>query len=448
MAISASGLISGLDVNSLITASMALDRLPLERAQKQLSSTESKISAVGQIKSAIAGLQEAAKNVSDSSKLYSYKASLGNADVGTVTASGKAVAGTYNLKVEQLATNHKLNTTGAIDLSQGGKLEIQVGDNGTAKEVNIASGASLADVAKAINDADAGVSATVVNGAQLVLTSKETGEANKIRIDSTIKGLGFDPDLNATDQAAAGNMTQTTAAQNAIVKIDGITLSSPSNTITNAVTGVDLSLKATTEKDKPTQLVVKNDTSELESRLNKFVEAYNKARSTMQELSKYDASGSAKHGVLNGDSTVRGAMDELRGLLSTVPAGVSEAFPSLVNLGVESSATGTLSLDTSKLQKAMQADFASVTKSVAAYGSAFEALASKMNGTNGLIANRLDGLNSTSSQLKDTITVQERRLATVQARYEKQFANLESLLSSLTSTGNYLTQQLSSLAKS
>jgi flagellar hook-associated protein 2 len=95
----------------------------------------------------------------------------------------------------------------------------------------------------------------------------------------------------------------------------------------------------------------------------------------------------------------------------------------------------------------METDFASVTKTIAAYGSAFNTLTTEMNATDGLIADRLKGLNSTTSRLKDSISAQERRLEVVQARYEKQYANLETLLSSFTTTGNYLSQQLASLSK-
>jgi flagellar hook-associated protein 2 len=456
MAIQASGIISGLDVGSLITASMALERLPLERMQRQLSSTESKISAMGQIKSAIASLQEAAKGISNSADLYSYKGSLANADIASVTANGKAVAGTYSLEVERLASSHKLTSASNINIPQAGKLTIEIGsvngNNFTPKdgnkpvEINIAAGASLSDVAKAINDADAGVSATVVNGAggaQLVLTGEETGENNQIRITSDIAGLGFDP----TKPTESGNMTQTTAAQNAIVKIDGIKLANTtSNTITDAVTGVDLTLKST-NKGSPTQLTISNDTADFEGKLKAFVDAYNKARDTMKNLSSYDATNQSA-AVLNGDSTVTSALNELRGMLSEIPAGASDAYEHLSELGVETSAQGVLSINADKLKSAMETDFAAVTKTVAAYGAAYETATARMNGADGLIGHRLDGLNSTKNSLNDSIAAQERRLEIVQARYEKQFANLETLLSSLTATGNYLTQQLASLSSS
>jgi flagellar hook-associated protein 2 len=461
MAIASSGIISGLDVANLVKASMVYERLPLERLEKRLSTTESQISAMGKIKSAISSLQEAAKAISNSGDLYSYKASLSNADVATVTTSSKAAAGSYKIEVDQLATSHKLASTGAINVpAGGGKLTIGLGSS--AVTVDIAAGASLSDVAKAINNSDAGVSATVINkdngdgtsSPQLLLTGKETGEANQITLSSDI-GLAFDP----TDSSNNQNMQQIIggAAQDAIVKIDGILLANTtSNTIKDALTGVDLTLKATTKDltPKSTQLTISSDSADLETKLKTFVDAYNKARNTMKDLSSYDAAEKSA-AVLNGDSAVTSAMSQLRGLLSTVPGellstgpeGVSKAYQSLANFGIETSAAGVLSVNTSKLKSAMEADSTSVTKAIAAYGSAFDKLTTQMNKSDGLIANRLDGLNSTTSRLKDNISAEERRVALVQARYEKQYANLETLLSSLTTTSNYLTQQLASLSK-
>ncbi|MDR2452407.1 MAG: flagellar filament capping protein FliD [Candidatus Accumulibacter sp.] len=435
MAIASSGIISGLDVSSLIKASMVYERLPLERLQKQLSTTESKISAMGQIKSAIGSLQEAAKAISNSEDLYSYKASLSNTDVATVSTSGKATAGSYQVEVGQLATSHKLISAAGISVSEAETLTVQVG-GGAAKDVSIKANASLSDVAKAINDADAGVSATVVNR-QLVLTGKETGAANQISITSTKASSG----LNSSSMTG-------TAAQDAELTIDGIAIQSASNTITDAVTGVDLTLKAETEAGKPIQLTISNDPADFESKLKTFVDAYNKARDTMKNLSSYDATNKSA-AALNGDGAVSSALDQLRGLLSKVPEGLDQNDPSsfLANLGVETSSAGVLSVNTSRFQSAMDTDFASVAKSIAAYGSAFDALTTQMNASDGLIANRLDGLNATTSRLNDGISAQERRLEIVQARYEKQYVDLETLLSSLTTTSNYLTQQLASLSK-
>jgi flagellar hook-associated protein 2 len=244
------------------------------------------------------------------------------------------------------------------------------------------------------------------------------------------------------------------AAKDAELEIDGIGIKSSSNVVKDVVTGVDLSLKATTEDGKPIRLTISNDTADLETRLKTFVDAYNKARDTMKNLSAYDATEKSA-AVLNGDSSITSVMNQLRGLLSGIPEDsngvplLDKDNPSsfLTNLGIETSSTGVLSLNTTKLKSAMENDLASVTRTIAAYGSEFNKVTTQINGSDGLIAGRLDGLNSTSSRLKDGIGAQERRLEIVQTRYEKQFVGLETLLSSMTKTSNYLSQQLASLSR-
>ncbi|MDR1708694.1 MAG: flagellar filament capping protein FliD [Candidatus Accumulibacter sp.] len=441
---SATGLVSGLDTASLIEAYMTYEKQPLTRAQTQLSSTQSKISAMGKVKSAIDALQEAAKKISTIGDLYSYKGSLTNTDVATVTTSSGATAGSYSLEVERLATSHKIASSGNIDTSAGGSITIEIGstaggafaakDGTSPVTIDVGAGASLSDIAKAINDSDAGVSATVINGQngpQLMLTSKETGETSQMKITSDIAGLSYDP------VSASGGMTQMTAGQDAIVKIDGIQLANTSsNTITDAVTGVTLTLTGT-NAGKPTELTVSNDTTAAQDLVKSFVDAYNSARSTIKSLTQYVADGTS--GVLNGDSSVTSALSELRGILSSTPSGVSSAFQSLASLGVESTGTGDLTFNEDTFKSAIATDFASAAKSIAAYGTAFSTTATNLNADGGLISNRLSGLNSTTTRLNSQIETLQARIEVAQARYEKQFAALETLLSTMSTNSGYLT---------
>ena len=447
------GLVSGLDTESIVSKLMAVERQPLTRLETKQTTVKSQISALGQIKSKIAALQDAAEAISSASSLYSYKATVATSSVASATTTSSAAAGTYSLEVVQLATNHKIKSSTTIDPSSGGTMTIELGStssgsfvSSSSTPVSISSGASLTDVAKAINTANAGVTATVVSGtsgSQLIVTSKDTGEAKQIKITSSITGLEFNPD----DPSATGNMSQVTEAKDAIVKVDGITLANTSsNTVTDAVTGVTLTLTGT-NKDNPTQLTISNDSSNLQSLLKTFVDAYNSARSTIKTLSKYDSSGTST-GVLNGDTTTSSALNQLRGLLSAVPSGAGSTYQYLSDLGISSSSDGTLSLDTTKLTKAMTADFSDVAKTVAAYGTAFNTLTTKMNGTDGLITSRIDGLTTTSSKLSDRIDSMERLLTITQTRYEAQFTSLEKILSSMQTTSTYLTQQLANLNKS
>ena len=450
---SAIGLASGLDLEGLISGLMAVEKLPQQRLQTKQTSIGNQISALGQIKSAIATLQQAAKNISTNSALTSYKGALANADIATVTTASGAVSGAYSIEISQLATHHKVMTSPGVDPASGGTLALEIGSKASgsfvAKDgtspinITIAAGASLADVAKAINDADGGATAAVINGEngpQLVVTSKETGETNQIKITSTIGGLGFDPD----NPSAGTGMTQSVAGQNAILKIDGITIANTtSNTVTDAIQGVTLTLTKT-NVGEPTQLTISNDTSHMETQLKAFVDAYNSARDTMKRLSQFDASGK-NSGVLNGDMTVNNALNQLRSVLSAVPAGTSDAFKTLVDVGIQTDGSGVLKLDTDKLQSVIAKDFSSVAKTVAAYGTAFDAVTTKMNGSDGIIEGRIGNLNSTSNNLKDRIESMGRMMEIIEARYRKQFTALEMLLGSMQTQSSYLSQQLASL---
>lgn len=448
------GIVSGLDTAGIISKLMAVESAPLYSAQSQLTKVDSQISAMGKVKSAIASLQTAAAAISSSSGLYTYAGTVANTSVASVTTGTGATAGSYSLEVDQLAAAEKLRSATGVDPSAGGTLKISLGSysasNGfsasSTASITVPSGATLSDVATAINNANAGVTATVISGSggsQLVVTGSSTGETNKIKIESTISGLGYDP----ANTSASGSMSEVTAAQNAIVKVDGITLANTtSNTVTDGVSGLTINLTGTNQ-NSPTTITVANSNSGLETKLQAFVTAYNSARSTLKTLSQYDSTGSSS-GVLNGDSTITSAINQLRGLLSTVPSDTSSSYQYLSQLGVSASADGTLSLNTATLETAMQSDFSSVAKTVAAYGNAFSTLTTNMNNTDGLITNRISGLNTTETNLNKRISSLQTTLAVIQKRYEAQFTALETALASLQTTSTYLTQQLAALKSS
>jgi flagellar hook-associated protein 2 len=456
MAISSAGVGSGLKVDSIISQLMEVERQPVTNLQTRQTRYTNQISAMGQIKSSIAALQTAANAIGTASNSYSYKATLADTTIASASTTTSAVGGTYSVEVERLAGAHKLTSAVGADASAGGTLSIQIGstasgsfvaNSGTSPiNVTINAGATLSDMASAINAAGAGVSATVINGAsgaQLVVTSQSTGETNQIKISTAMSGFAFDP----TAPATAGNLTQKDPGQDAILKIDGITIANTSsNTVTDAIKGVTLNLTKTND-NSPTQLVISNDSSALTTKATAFVKAYNDARTLLKNLSKYDPSGTSS-GVLNGDNTISSALNQLRSALSSVPTGVSSAYPNLASLGINSQNDGSLKLDSTVLQTAMGSNFSSVATTLAAYGSAFDKLTTEMNSSEGLITAHTTGLTATSKRLGERIDDMNRNLVQVEARYRKQYTALDTLMGKLTTTSSYLTQQLAALNKS
>ena len=439
--ISSPGIGSGLDIASLIPQLMQVERKPVDRLTAQQTQISNQISAYGKIKSVLEQLQKAAAAISKPDELFTFKGTLSDSTIATVTGNSKAVGGTYSLDVEQLASSHKIAFSAPSQVPSG-TLSITVGDGETV-DVDIAEGASLNDVRNAINSANAGVNATIVNGQdgpQLVVSSSKTGESNTVKIETSagLEAFSFDPESQQDVDAK-----QLAAATNAIMYIDSIRVESESNTVENALSGITLTLNKTTG-GTPVTMTVENDTEALNKKVQDFVDAYNTVRSTLGDLSKYDSTGKAT-GVLNGDSTVSNIMNQLRGVLSSSPEGMSENFTNLHSLGISSQRDGTLTFDKEILAKAMQKDSAGVASTLGAFGAAFSDRATSITSAEGLVANRTDGLSANSDRIGLQIETLERRLVQVEARYLKQFSALDVLMAKYQTTSSFLTQQLAAL---
>src|SRR5690349_19292386 len=299
MSITAPGAGSNLDVNSIVSQLMAVERRPLDLLAQREAGYQAKLSAFGTLKGALSTFQSVMQGLSDPTKFQAVKASAADDSILNATANGKgkAVPGSYSLEVEQLAQQQKVASAGFASLSSvigSGTLTIQYGtyDSGTntfslnsakaAQTITIdPSNSTLAGVRDAINAANAGVSATIINdGAsnRLVLTAKDTGAANSLRItvsdddgtnidSSGLSQLAFDPTATA---GAGKNLTQVQAAQDAKLQIDGISISKPSNTITDAIEGLTLNLLKA-NAGSPTTLDVTRDSVGVKSSVEAFV---------------------------------------------------------------------------------------------------------------------------------------------------------------------------------
>ena len=255
-----------------------------------------------------------------------------------------------------------------------------------AKTVTITAGNNtLAGVRDAVNAAKIGVTATIVNdggtnGYRLVFTSDATGAANSLKItvaddDSTngnasgLSRLAYDP---AGSADAGRNLEEKVLAQDAFIKVDGIEMHKASNTVTDAIQGVTLTLTKT-NVDAPTTLTVATNSASTGAAIAAFVKAYNDLDTTFDNLTKYNAD-TKQASVLTGDGTVRRIQSQLRGLLGgTLGAG---AYSTLSQVGLSFQADGTLKLDNTKLTNAISANPSAVTQLFAAMGTTSDSLVS------------------------------------------------------------------------
>ena len=192
-----------------------------------------------------------------------------------------------------------------------------------------------------------------------------------------------------------------------------------------------------------TLTVTKDSTTSLTGSINGFIKSFNDAAKAMKDLGYYDA-GTKKAGALQGDSALRGAQSQVRSLLQTTAGGTS-AYQTLSDIGIALQTDGTLKLDSSKLNKAVEADYAGVTALVSKVGTAFKEGIEGLAGTSGTITAATDSTNRLIKELGKRQTALLDRLEQVESRYRKQFSALDSLVASMNKTSSYLTQQLANL---
>lgn len=450
MAIVSTGIGSGLNIESLVTQLMQAESTPLTQLQAKESSYKSKLSAFGTLKSAISSFQTAVKSVTGTSLAALTAASRDETIMKASTpAGGGATAGSYAIEVSKLATNDKLSSAG-IDPTKifspaNSSMTITVG---SGKPVNIPlDDFSLSGLASAINGADAGVTATVINDGtmnHLVVAAKDTGSANTVKIAATGDVAQFDN----TDPKTT-TMSWQQKAGDAEFTVDGMKVVKPSNTVTDAIKGVTLNL-AKTNVGAAVNVTIAKDSDTIKKNVQGLIDAYNKIASTVNNLTSYNTS--TKTGaVLNGDSSARGILTQLRSELGKATSDAGD-LKNLSDIGIVFQRDGTLMLEKpDKLQKAIDTNFDNLSKlfsSTSGVGTRLTALTTDMLGSKGVIQTRTDGINDTLKRMSDQESTIQDRLTQTEARYRKQFNALDTSMANMKSTSNYLATQLASLSSS
>jgi flagellar hook-associated protein 2 len=413
VAISSPGIGSNLDVNSIVSQLMSIEQQPLVVLSQKEASYQAQLSAIGNVKSALSTFQNAVKSLSDISKFQALKATSADSSIVSVVAGNSPAQGTYSLEISKLAQAQKLvsvgqtNTTdtigtgtitidfgtitvggGSFDSTTGKYTGASFASNGNgAKTVTIdSSHSSLAGIRDAINSAGIGVSASIVNDGsatpnRLVLTDLSTGKTNSMKI--SVSGdaalgtlLNHDPGAAPAGQA----FSETVTAQNAEFKVDGVSVTKTSNTVSDVIAGVTLSLAKTTAVGTTTSVTVARDSSTIVGSVGQFAFAYNQIFQTLRDVSAYNAT-TKKGAALNGDATVRVLQNELRKVLNTPVSGGASAFTLLSQIGVSFQKDGTLSVDNAKLQKAIDSNFTDVAGLFAAVGKPSDSLVAYSSAT-------------------------------------------------------------------
>ncbi len=456
-----------IDVNGIVTQLMQIERQPLTKLQQAQTGLQTKVSAYGKIQGLLATLQDAAKDLRSSGTWKAATATSADPTAVNASASTGAPAGSYSVRVDQLAQRQTLvgdpmpSSTAVVG---GGTLTVQLGTvaNGAfsadaarpARSITIAAGATLADVRSAINTAGAGVTAVLVNdaaGARLMLRSDDPGAANAFRITVS------DADGNDTDAAGlsaltfdgvgAGNLALKQQPRDAKFNVNTIDLTATTNSPSNVLDGVTLDLRQ--EGPTPVEITVSNDTAAMRKSVDKFVAAYNAVNSAIADLTKYDpASKSA--GTLQGDRTTLLVQQKLRDLLGeTVDTGT---LSRLSDAGIQVQRDGSLQVNAGKFEAAaadprrLQTLFGNTDPDPTKTGFAvrLDDLLTQVLGTNGSIRGALDSLDKRKNALNRDQDRLNARLTDTEARLRRTYSALDANLSSMSGALSYvsrLTQQ-------
>jgi flagellar hook-associated protein 2 len=454
--LSSPGVGSGLDINGLVEKLVAAERAP-QQAQitRRQTSTVTTISALGTLKGALGSFQNALAPLSTLSSITSRSAVSSSPDIFSASATSSASPGSYDIEVLSVASAHQLSSnaflSGSTHVVGTGTLTIGVGT--ASFQIGIPDTANtLAGIRDAINSAtgnDNLVRATIVNsngGAHLVLSSQVTGAANAITVaaeggDGGLSSLAFNPSLTT-------NYSQPRPAADSQVRIAGNLQDSSSATISTAIDGVTLTLLEA-DVGETHRLTIANDTSAVTARIKKFVDEFNALSRQLVSLRGYEPA-TKRAGPLLGDSFLRAVESEVRGRLTDRVNGLAGNYQSLASIGIVTAKDGTLTLDDSKLQAALTADFngvASIFGSTDGVAARLKSAIEPRLATDAELDVRSKRLNARSIELQKDLTSLDARMQRVEARYRAQFNALDSLLSKLQSSSTFLTQQLDSISK-
>lgn len=476
MTISSVGVGSNLDLSSLLTQLQTAESQPLVALDATAKSYTSKLSAYGTVQSALGTLQAAAKKLADPALFQTVTGTPTVSGILSASSTDASSAGNYNITVSQLAQAQSAiaagqsSTTTAIGKGKitidfgtitGGTLDAATGKYSgagftadatrPAKSITIdSSNNTLSGIRDAINAADAGVTASIINDGsgtpfRLVLVSSQTGESSSMRI--SVAGDAPLQNLLNNDPAGTQNLQQTLAAQNAKLNVNGIAITSATNSVKEAIQGTTINLVQT----GTTGLSMKANTTSVTSAINDFVKAYNSLQSTATSLTSYDADTKTA-AALVGDSTLRNLQTRIRQALTAPQSGGPNDMKVLTEIGVSFQKDGTLAVDSTKLSKALDTNlegvsklFASDATSTAGYGKQISSIVDDLNKTGGSLKVATDGVTATIKQLDVQYAAMQTRVDATMDRYRTQFTALDVLVSSMNSTMNYLTQQFNAM---
>jgi flagellar hook-associated protein 2 len=437
------GLASGLDTNQIITEEMSIYQQPVTHLQNQQNGLTAMNKQLTSIQQELQTLSSDALAVGDPT-LFKTQQSVTSSDPTRMTATSATGAGVggYQVSVSQLA-NSAQATYGFTSPTSDDNITI----NGSAYTIN--AGESIQDFVDSINSDQSGtVFAAATNSGTVVFSSRATGASSAVAV-TDVSGTG------------ALSLQSSKPGQDAEFSVDGTPGSSASNTVTNAIGGVTLTLTGVTTTSGPVTVNVgapaPNSTS-ISNAINTFVTQYNKVIGDIQtQLAQHPSSTDPTQGTLFGDPGLQDLLTSMRSMMFTAGSGLPTGAATMDDIGVSTGATtgngavsqsalsGDLTLNATTLTNMLQSNASGVKSILGRWSSSFVNIADNAADPGGTIASRIGGDNTQISNLGNRISSMQSALTDKQNFLVQEFAQLEAALSSNQSLSTSLTSQLASL---
>lgn len=473
--ISSAGLGSGLDVETIVAQLVSLERVPITQLETEKKKLDADLSAYGKVQSYMSTLRDAARKLTDTTSWKAVTATSADASAVTVAAGAGAVASSYEINVTRLASAQQVVSsayTSSTAVVGEGTLTIELGTwtadqtgftpktGATAASITIDADSTLEEVRDAINGASAGVTASIVkdaSGARLTLRSATTGAENGFRVTvadadandtdaAGLSALAFDPANSVT------RLTRNQAAANADLTINGLAISSTTNTLTDVMDGLTLTLGKVTSA--PVAVTVATDTATIKKNLTDFASAYNDVVKYLRDQTKYNEA-TKTGGELQGDRSAVMMLSQLRSLAGA-GTGASSIFSRLSSIGFDPQADGSLKTNTTKLDAAManltelRKAFDNVDDAVPAnrgLGVQMRLFADGLLADDGALDSRQEALRASIERNDKRQDQLELRITAFEKRVRAQYTALDTTMGQMSGLSSYLTQQIAQFNK-
>ncbi len=460
--ISFGGLGNGTDFGQVVDQLVKLAQLPVDRLNKTKSGLNAKFTDLTSLSTKVVAFQSAAQALRLSTSFDKTTASVSDTTVLSVSASSSATAGTYSVRVLQLAQSHQVVSKAAKavssateDIVSGGSatFTFRVG-SGANQTVTLGSTGTLTDLRDQINNLGAGVTASSINTGteaapayRLALTANNTGSANAITI------VADETNLDLLNSSLSGGIDTLAAAQNAQIQIgdqalNPLTIERSSNTVSDAITGVTLRLTKTTGTGT-VQVSLSQDVNAVKTNIQALATAYNEVVKFINERTTYDAT-TKQGGVFFNESSARTVLSQLRTALSS-SVSTATVYSAVGQIGFKTGRDGTITVDDGQLTTALSTNYNGVKTLFSNQGSATglaQSIVSAVDALNdvsgGVLTLRKTGLTSEISRIGNDIARKEDSVSRYEERLRRQFAALDGLLRQLEGQSSFLQSQSSS----